>query len=111
MQAFEISEITEAQQEAGKVWQEFVRTGLLSAGVYRLPQDGVDGQQPHTEDEVYYIVSGRGQIRVGPEDREVKPGSIVLVEAGVEHRFHSIREDLTILVFFGPAEYSLKTSL
>ena len=26
----------------------------------------------------------------------------------VEHRFHSIEEELTVLVFFAPAEYSLK---
>jgi hypothetical protein len=28
------------------------------------------------------------------------------VAKNVEHRFHSIEEDLTVLVFFAPAEYS-----
>jgi len=33
----------------------------------------------------------------------------VFVEAGVEHRFHTISEDLSILVVFAPAE-SLSSS-
>lgn len=78
----------------------------LSMGLYALPAGGVDPQQPHTEDEVYYVVSGRATIRVGEEDRPVESGSVVFVEARVEHRFHTITEDLTVLVFFAPAEYS-----
>lgn len=82
----------------------------MSLGLYSLPAGGADPQQPHTEDEVYYVISGRAQIRVGAagaeEDRAVQPGSIVFVAANVPHRFHSIAEDLTILVFFAPAEGS-----
>lgn len=107
MDAREISEILDEQKQSGKLYTEFMRLPSLSVGLYSLPARGVDPQQPHTEDEVYYIVSGRGSIRVGGEDRTVRAGSVVLVEAGVEHRFHSIMEDLTILVFFAPAEYSL----
>ncbi len=65
-----------------------------------------DLQQPHGEDEVYYVISGRGRISVGDEDREVGPGSTVFVAATVPHRFHDITEDLTIFVAFGPAEGS-----
>jgi quercetin dioxygenase-like cupin family protein len=36
----------------------------------------------------------------------VRAGSIVYVEKNIAHRFHSIEEDLTLLVFFAPAEYS-----
>jgi quercetin dioxygenase-like cupin family protein len=34
----------------------------------------------------------------------VRSGSILFVEAGVEHRFHQIEEDLKVLVFFAPPE-------
>ncbi len=77
-------------------------------GLYVLKAGGIDPQQPHSEDEVYYIAAGRGMIRVGGEDQPVEAGSVVFVAAGVEHRFHSITEDLHILVFFAPAEYTLK---
>jgi mannose-6-phosphate isomerase-like protein (cupin superfamily) len=67
---------------------------------------GTDPQQPHTEDEVYYVVAGRAQIRVGTEDKSVGPRDIISVRAGIEHRFHDIVEDLTVFVFFAPPEYS-----
>lgn len=63
-----------------------------------------DSQQPHAQDEVYYVLSGRAVIRVGDEDRDVSSGSTVFVATGVPHRFHSISEELSLLVFFAPAE-------
>jgi mannose-6-phosphate isomerase-like protein (cupin superfamily) len=104
MDAFEISHLIIEQQKSGKSYLEFLRVPSLSVGLYTLPANGVDPQQPHTEDEVYYIVEGRGFIRVGEEDRTVETGTIVFVAANVEHRFHTISQDLKILVFFAPAE-------
>jgi mannose-6-phosphate isomerase-like protein (cupin superfamily) len=106
MDVFEVTTLLKEQARSNKLYLEFLRRASLSMGVYRLPAGGVDPQSPHTEDEVYYVVNGNAQIRVGDEDRSVGPGSIVFVAAHVEHRFHSIEEDLTILVFFAPAEYS-----
>lgn len=102
MEAFDLPILA----QSGQRYNEFLRKPSLSMGVYRLPAGGVDPQRPHTEDEVYYVASGRAQIKVGDEDRAVGPGSIVFVAANVEHRFHSITEGLTVLVFFAPAEYT-----
>ncbi|HKP52260.1 MAG TPA: cupin domain-containing protein [Chloroflexia bacterium] len=110
MEAFEIGDILSKQQSSGKLYLEFLRVPSLSMGLYVLPAGGTDPQKPHTEDEVYYIVSGRGAISVAGEDRAVEPGTTVYVAAQVEHRFHSITEELQILVFFAPAEYSLGAS-
>jgi mannose-6-phosphate isomerase-like protein (cupin superfamily) len=107
METFEISALNVAQAQSRLRYLEFLRKPSLSMGLYRLIAGSVDPQSPHTEDEVYYVVSGRALIRVDSEDRSVGPGSIVFVAAGVEHRFHSIEEDLTVLVFFAPAEYSM----
>ena len=106
MDAFALSDILAAQAGSGRAYLEFLRVPALSLGLYVLPAGGVDPQQPHSEDEVYYVARGRGQIRVGGEDRPVEAGSIVYVATGVEHRFHAILEDLHILVFFAPAEYT-----
>ena len=83
---------------------EFLRVDSLSVGLYTLRAGEVDKQQPHTEDEVYYVTGGRARIRVGEEDQAIRAGSIIYVPAGVEHRFHDIAEDLTLIVFFAPAE-------
>ncbi|HVG20708.1 MAG TPA: cupin domain-containing protein [Blastocatellia bacterium] len=104
MKAFEISQLM--RERSNNSYLEFVRSASLSAGVYRLTAGASDPQQPHGEDELYYVLSGSASIRVGEEDREVRSGSVVYVEAKVEHRFHTITEDLTALVFFAPAEHS-----
>jgi mannose-6-phosphate isomerase-like protein (cupin superfamily) len=43
---------------------------------------------------------------MGDEDVAVTPGHLLTVPPRVEHRFHSITEDLLLLVFFAPAEGS-----
>jgi mannose-6-phosphate isomerase-like protein (cupin superfamily) len=107
MQAFTVNDLIDQHGQQEKLYLEFLRVAAFSAGIYILPVGGVDPQLPHSEDEIYYIVSGRASILVGNENQEVTAGSLVFVPATVEHRFHSISEDLTVLVFFAPAEYSL----
>ena len=106
MQAFELTQLKSQQQSSDKLYLEFLRVPDLSMGLYVLPVGGTDPQSPHTEDEVYYVVSGKAKIKVGEEDRVVGAGSIVYVAKNVEHRFHSIEDELKVLVFFAPAEYS-----
>ena len=108
MQAFELADLISQQKDSDKLYLEFLKVPDLSMGLYVLPTGGVDPQSPHTEDEVYYVVSGRAKIKVGDEDRDVRAGSIVYVAKNVEHRFHSIDEELKVIVFFAPAEYSNK---
>ena len=106
MDAFNIENLIAKQAAGERPYLEFLRQPSMSLGLYVLPTGGTDPQQPHDEDEVYYIVSGQGQITVGNETQPVQPGSIVFVAAHVPHRFHDIIEDLKILVFFAPPESS-----
>lgn len=108
MQAFELSELVTQREWASNDYLEFLKVPDLSMGLYFLAAGGVDSQLPHTEDEVYYVVSGRAKIKVADENRDVQAGSVVYVAKNVEHRFHSIEQDLTVLVFFAPAEYTNK---
>jgi mannose-6-phosphate isomerase-like protein (cupin superfamily) len=104
MDAFELSEVAEERAKQGRRYLEFLRTPAISTGLYVLGAGQDDPQQPHAEDEVYYVVRGRATIRVADEDRPVGPGSVIYVAATVPHRFHTIQEDLEILVIFAPAE-------
>lgn len=103
MRYFDANAITTT---AAQPYAEFLREPSMSAGIYRLEAGGVDPQQPHTEDELYYVISGRGHIRVGSEVHAVGPGSLIYVPALMEHRFFDIESALTILVCFSPAEYA-----
>ena len=102
MDAFDLPEILLQHRRHGQRYHEFLRTDSLSLGTYLLKAGEVDPQLPHTEDEVYHVLGGRGIIRVGEEDTPVSAGSTVFVAVGVEHRFHSITEDLSLLVFWAP---------
>ena len=108
MDAFELADLISQQKDSNSPYLEFLKVPDLSMGLYVLPTGGVDSQSPHTEDEVYYIVSGKAKIQVADEDRDVGAGSIVYVAKNVKHRFHSIEEELKMIVFFAPAEYSNK---
>jgi mannose-6-phosphate isomerase-like protein (cupin superfamily) len=108
MQIFQLEELIADMSVNKRAWQEFLRVPALSMGIYRLRAGDTDNQQPHTEDEVYYVISGRAQFRAGSEKRAVEAGTILFVERNVEHRFFGITDDLTVLVFFAPAEHSLK---
>jgi quercetin dioxygenase-like cupin family protein len=55
-----------------------------------------------------YVLEGRAQFLAGGRRQAVAPGSLIFVERALEHRFEDVIEDLTVLVFFAPAEDSLK---
>lgn len=99
-----IDVINRERTEAGKLYREFLRVQAMSAGLYVLPAGDADPQKPHHEDEMYYVIRGKGRFRAGDEDTEVSAGSVLFVAAEVEHRFYDIAEELAILVFFAPAE-------
>jgi mannose-6-phosphate isomerase-like protein (cupin superfamily) len=104
MQTFTTADLFAEQDRLQKAYLEFLRVPSMSLGIYRLAAGGTDPQKPHGEDEVYYVLKGRGRIRMGDEDRAIRAGDIIFVGARVEHRFYSITEDLSLLVFFAPAE-------
>ncbi len=104
MKKAEFADVLEESRQARKASLEFLRVASMSLSIYRLAAGAADPQRPHTEDEVYYVVRGRAQFRAGNESCAVAPGTVLFVEAGVEHRFHSIEEDLELLVVFAPAE-------
>ena len=87
-------------------WAENLRTADLSVGTYSVPLDGADLQQPHTEDEIYMVVSGRAELETPTDRVAVGPSSVIYVPAGEPHRFVNLTEPLTVLVVFAPPEGS-----
>jgi len=87
-------------------WVEHLRVSDLSVGTYSIPAGRTDGQSPHTEDEIYVVMAGRGTLESGGESADVGPGCVLYVPAGEVHRFTAITADLALLVLFAPAEES-----
>jgi len=90
--------------QSGKLYREFLRVPTMSAGLYVLSTGATDPQRPHHEDEMYYVIRGKGRFRAADEDQEISAGSVMFVAAEVEHGFYDIAEELAVLVFFAPAE-------
>jgi mannose-6-phosphate isomerase-like protein (cupin superfamily) len=99
---FDLDRLIEGLDTSRHDSAEFFRADTLSLTVAFWPAGSIDNQQPHTEDEVYFVASGCGKLRIGEEDTDVAADTIAFVGAGVEHRFHAIEEDLRILVFWSP---------
>lgn len=88
-------------------WVEHLRVPALSLGTYSIKAGGVDDQIPHTEDEIYVVVSGQAAFESGGQRVDVGPGSTLFVPANEEHRFLDVTDDLTLVVVFAPAEGTL----
>jgi mannose-6-phosphate isomerase-like protein (cupin superfamily) len=101
---WQVGDIESERTRLGNAYLEFLRVPALSAGVYVLAAGSEDTQTPHREDELYYVVRGKARMRAGSEDRAVEAGSVIFVAADAEHRFYAIEEELSVLVFFAPAE-------
>jgi len=101
-------DIPQMGTEQADHWHEFFSIPSMSMGIYKLNAGDADPQLPHTEDEAYYIVSGVGKIRVEDTVYDCHAGKVIFVRRHADHKFFDITEDLTILVFFAPAEGSLK---
>jgi mannose-6-phosphate isomerase-like protein (cupin superfamily) len=99
-EAFSYGDLVRRRADAERPYLPFLEAPTLSTGLYVLAAGGDDRQQPHTRDEVYYIVSGRATIEVDGDSRPVSAGDVIYVKAQIDHRFVDIEEELQVIVFF-----------
>ena len=58
-----------------------------------------DRQQPHVDDELYFVLDGRGVLEIEGDAVEMSDGKAAFVPAGADHRFTGY-EGLSVLVVF-----------
>lgn len=100
---FSAEELDHGCREEGSNYFEFLRHPALNAGIYMLPANAYDPQEPHTEDEIYFVLAGAARITIANREYPARKGDLLYVPAFIEHRFHDITEDLRLLVFFSGA--------
>jgi mannose-6-phosphate isomerase-like protein (cupin superfamily) len=85
----------------GAAYGELFGHGTLSVEVY-APR-GEDRQEPHTRDELYVVISGRGEFVYGERRAQFGPGELIFVPAHLPHRFENFTVDFaTWVAFYGP---------
>ena len=103
-QSYEMQDLLKQLEQSGKPWLPFLDVSTLNCGVYSLAKGSEDGQSPHKQDEVYYVLEGEATLEVNGENIPATRGGVIFVKAGVVHRFVHIEKDLKLLVFFSAAE-------
>jgi oxalate decarboxylase/phosphoglucose isomerase-like protein (cupin superfamily) len=86
---------------SGNLFVELFAHGTLSLELYKPV--GTDNQKPHDRDEVYIVISGKGEFLCGDQIVPFEKNDFLFVPAGVEHRFLNFTNDFsTWVIFYGP---------
>ena len=72
----------------------------LQVGILRLRPGEIDTQEPHSKDEVYFVLEGDGFIEIGNKSYEIKKDLFIYVPSEVKHRFHGNTQEILVLYFF-----------
>jgi mannose-6-phosphate isomerase-like protein (cupin superfamily) len=97
----ELNDVLSELDKHGGYFIDFIITRHIQAGILRLHAGDNDTQEPHSVDEVYYVIQGNGLINLNGKNCAIKQGTSVFVAAGTEHRFHGNTEDLVIFYALG----------
>jgi mannose-6-phosphate isomerase-like protein (cupin superfamily) len=79
---------------------DFLRNNSFEAGVLKLNPGQKDIQGPHLEDELYFVIEGKGYINISEENHQIKKGSFIFVPSKTNHYFHGNKEPLVVLYVF-----------
>jgi len=79
----------------------FINKPSLATGVLVLQPGEEDTQEPHESDEVYYVISGDGFLKIKDKNYKVSKEKLFFVAKNVEHYFYGNKKELKVLYFFG----------
>ena len=97
---FELQDLARRLEKEGGYFLDFLKVRDLEAGIIVLHPGQEDTQEPHSADELYYVIEGTGFIELGKSAKPVKKGSIIFVPAGLHHKFYGNKEDMVVLYMF-----------
>lgn len=93
--------VEDVRASGGRPFRVLHARGTMILEIY-APR-GIDDQQPHAQDELYFVVSGSGTFFCDGTRVSFGPGDALFAGAGVEHRFEDFTDDFaTWVVFYGP---------
>lgn len=101
MDRLTIAEAAKKLQSSEGTFIELFSHGSATVEYYK--PEGKDPQQPHSQDELYFVASGSGYFVNGDSRKEFESGEVLFVPAGVVHRFEEFTSDFaTWVVVYGP---------
>ncbi len=98
---FELNKLLSGLEDQGGYFIDFISTRAIQAGIIRLHPGEKDTQEPHSVDEVYYVIEGNGIIKLDGKDHQISQGTCIFVPAKADHSFHGNKQDLVIFYTLG----------
>ncbi len=98
---FDVNNSIKKIKKGDMYFHTFINKSSLAAGVLVLKPGEEDTQEPHDSDEVYYVISGDGFLKIKNKDYKVSKDKVFFVAKNVEHYFHGNKKELKVLYFFG----------
>ncbi len=98
---FDLANSLKKIKDGNSYFHTFINKDSLAAGVLVLQPGEEDTQAPHDSDEVYYVISGDGFLKIKNKDYKVSKDKLFFVAKDVEHYFHGNKKELKVLYFFG----------
>ena len=98
---FDLANSLEKIKNSNSYFHTFINKDSLAAGVLVLQPGEEDTQEPHDSDEVYYVISGDGFLKIKDKDYKVSKDKFFFVAKDIEHYFHGNKKELVVLYFFG----------
>ena len=98
---FDLANSLEKIKNGNSYFHTFINKDSLAAGVLVLQPGEEDTQTPHDSDEIYYVISGDGFLKIKDKDYKVSKDKFFFVAKDVEHYFHGNKKELKVLYFFG----------
>ena len=90
--------VAKLARAGGQRWVTMFKHGMLELEYYAPVK--TDPQQPHTRDEVYFVLSGKGTFVRDGKRQPFAPGEVLYVPAGVPHRFEDFSDDFATWAIF-----------
>ena len=92
--------LTKIRGAGGKRFAAVFERGSIAVEIFA--PIGVDLQTPHTRDELYVVVEGKGVFVSGNSREPFGPGDLLFAPAGLEHRFEGFTDIVVWVIFYGP---------
>ena len=97
---YSVDRYVDKLRNSNKYFQTIINRTNLAAGVLVLGPGEKDVQEPHDSDEVYFVISGDGFLRIGSTDYKISANKMFFVARDRAHFFHGNKKELVVLYFF-----------
>jgi mannose-6-phosphate isomerase-like protein (cupin superfamily) len=101
---FNLKDYLDKIKKSDSYFHTFINKDSLATGILVLAPGEEDTQEPHESDEVYFIISGNGFLKIKNKDYEISKDKLFFVGKDIPHYFHSNTKELKVLYFFGGSD-------